>query len=116
MQSASCARLVHRRRPRTKVDHEETVGFTAAALAAVGVALAPAAMADPNDDAYLADHLRHDVQSPAHAIDSGHKICNDLVAGFGRQLIIDNTAKSGTPTSTQPKPAAWSTSPSGNCP
>ncbi|MET0993780.1 MAG: DUF732 domain-containing protein [Mycobacterium sp.] len=42
-------------------------------------------------------HLRHDVQSPAQAIDFGHKICNDLVAGFDRQLIIDNTAKSGDP-------------------
>lgn len=79
---------------------KKLVGFTAAALAAVGVALAPAAMADPNDDAYLADLKAisgMNVQSPAHAIDSGHEICNDLVAGFGRQLIIDNTAKSGDP-------------------
>ena len=74
--------------------------FTAAALAAIGVALAPAAMADPNDDAYIADLTSSagiNVDNPAQAIDCGHKICNDLLAGFDRQLIVSNTAKSGDP-------------------
>ena len=54
MQSAFLHRSSTEDVPERRSIMKKLVGFTAAALAAVGVALAPAAT-DPNDDAYLAD-------------------------------------------------------------